>query len=281
MQQTTNGLLIPFALSSTGHIVGVDEVKRGLACQCTCLDCGEALVARRGTVLRPHFAHLPTAGPCSSTSEGILHQTAKRALANSVGKVVLLGIPKYLAVLTGAREEYRLPNGSRVIDVMASIEWRRRTLGRKLRDLETLAKTDVAIEVMVSHAKDSDYCQDMQRLSLPAYEKVISLDELYRVHQQQSLSLMSAMKRLVLSSNTGHWLAIAGLPDAIASTIDYDRYQGDPHHLLNRAAKALQSGEPALAEALVDVAQRNCHEWPSDAIVRLRVAQKKLSTSAG
>ena len=46
-----------FARHSGGRIVHVDDVPSGLACGCTCLDCGEALVARKGDILAFHFGH--------------------------------------------------------------------------------------------------------------------------------------------------------------------------------------------------------------------------------
>ncbi len=50
-------VLIPFALHKpTGEQVFVDDVPRGLACECECIGCGERLVARKGQN-RHHFAH--------------------------------------------------------------------------------------------------------------------------------------------------------------------------------------------------------------------------------
>lgn len=41
----------------TGDLVTVDEVERGLACNCTCPSCGTQLEARKGNKRSHHFAH--------------------------------------------------------------------------------------------------------------------------------------------------------------------------------------------------------------------------------
>lgn len=54
-------LLVPVGLKD-GRMVTVDEVEQGLACGCSCIECGGRLVARRGEVRAPHFAHHTAAG---------------------------------------------------------------------------------------------------------------------------------------------------------------------------------------------------------------------------
>jgi hypothetical protein len=48
---------VPFALDANGNLCEVDEVARGKACGCVCVDCRGALVARQGEVRVHHFAH--------------------------------------------------------------------------------------------------------------------------------------------------------------------------------------------------------------------------------
>ena len=48
---------IPFARSTDGEIVTVDQVARGKACNCTCLICGMPMIARKGDEKIHHFAH--------------------------------------------------------------------------------------------------------------------------------------------------------------------------------------------------------------------------------
>jgi hypothetical protein len=36
------------ALNENNKLVNIEQVERGLACQCTCFECGEAVIARKG-----------------------------------------------------------------------------------------------------------------------------------------------------------------------------------------------------------------------------------------
>lgn len=71
---------IRYGLSSLGAPVHIDSpnVKRGLACDCTCPSCGVALVARQGDERIHHFAHhAQSAELCSYATETELHIRAK------------------------------------------------------------------------------------------------------------------------------------------------------------------------------------------------------------
>ena len=63
-----------------GILVSVLDVPRGKACECVCPACGDVLVAKRGTVVQPHFAH-DSGSECSAALETALHLGAKQILA--------------------------------------------------------------------------------------------------------------------------------------------------------------------------------------------------------
>lgn len=44
----------------SGRMVDVRDVPRGSACHCSCVSCGEPLIARHGDIVAWHFAHKPT-----------------------------------------------------------------------------------------------------------------------------------------------------------------------------------------------------------------------------
>ena len=48
---------VAYAKNGDDHIVHVDDVPRGLACACRCIECGELLISRQGAVMAWHFAH--------------------------------------------------------------------------------------------------------------------------------------------------------------------------------------------------------------------------------
>lgn len=63
----------------TGKIVGIDEVEKGLACNCVCPHCGDVLEARKGKVRVHHFAHYGKE-ETSFCSESALHLASKEVL---------------------------------------------------------------------------------------------------------------------------------------------------------------------------------------------------------
>ena len=80
-------LLQSFAMDKTGRIRSIDEVNRGLACECVCPCCEEPVLARQGDVREWHFAHASGA-ECDGGAEGALHAAAKQVLLESGGMAI-------------------------------------------------------------------------------------------------------------------------------------------------------------------------------------------------
>lgn len=69
--------LLKYALDSQNNLVSVDDVARGLACNCYCPSCREKLIAKNGGIKRiHHFAHAYGVD-CESCYETMLHKLAK------------------------------------------------------------------------------------------------------------------------------------------------------------------------------------------------------------
>ena len=83
----TTSLLQSFAIDKEGRVRSVDEVARGLACDCACSVCGERLIARQGEIREWHFAH-ESGSDCAGSAESALHAAAKQLLAESGGMTV-------------------------------------------------------------------------------------------------------------------------------------------------------------------------------------------------
>ena len=62
-----------------GRYVSIDEVERGLKCGCICKACESPLVARKGEIRTPHFAHA-VRSDCKRMGETHLHHAAKQIL---------------------------------------------------------------------------------------------------------------------------------------------------------------------------------------------------------
>lgn len=73
------------ALNSQQQLVTVAEVPRGLACTCTCVECGEALVARQGALNEHHFAHRSNKTSCAVGRETLLHLYGKQLIREAMG----------------------------------------------------------------------------------------------------------------------------------------------------------------------------------------------------
>lgn len=70
-----------FAKDKAGNEVSIFDVNSGLACSCTCIDCGKPLIAHKGQVKAWHFQHESYKG-CNSAEETSLHKLSKIALAS-------------------------------------------------------------------------------------------------------------------------------------------------------------------------------------------------------
>ena len=73
------------ALNENNKLVNIEQVERGLACQCTCFECGEAVIARKGEIKEHHFAHASNKVSCTINPESVLHKYAKEVIVESMG----------------------------------------------------------------------------------------------------------------------------------------------------------------------------------------------------
>lgn len=73
-------MLMKIALNAEQKIVHIDQVQRGLACNCTCFACGEIVLAKQGDVKEHHFAHVSNKESCHIQAESILHKYAKQVI---------------------------------------------------------------------------------------------------------------------------------------------------------------------------------------------------------
>lgn len=143
-------LTVPFGMRD-GHPVFVSDVALGLACGCTCPECGEPLIARNrdfpGRRRVRHFQHA-RASVCPGGFETAIHRMAKEVLATSdtvllprwaSGDVAIEAEP--LAIVS-ARLEVPLVDGATRPDVL-------------LRGMAEEIEFDaLCVEVRVHHAVD-------------------------------------------------------------------------------------------------------------------------------
>ena len=163
-----------FARAETGAVVQVQDVQRGLACQCTCLGCGGRLVAKQGAKVVWHFAHDQPADQ-RSCGETALHLAAK-AVLQSLPAIWLPPAEWSLPSLRDStgRELPVLAHGASQLVAVVSVELevvQRSTLGDvRLDALLTTSVGRVGVEVLVTHAVDETKRATLAALQLPALE---------------------------------------------------------------------------------------------------------------
>jgi competence protein CoiA len=77
-----------FAMDTSNRIIHISEAERGLSCNCSCVVCGERMVAKKGEEREHHFAHESNKVACVVNHETLLHKFAKRAIQEAGGLVV-------------------------------------------------------------------------------------------------------------------------------------------------------------------------------------------------
>lgn len=241
--------LIPFALSHNGRIVAADEVSRGLECRCICLVCREALLAKQGQVRIPHFAHVSSDNGCFGGGESALHLAAKQCLFDAQKpinrrrpKTIKLGLSGYHTVVREVRLEERIRCGekSRQVDAIVRLDFLHKSNNSSVSNSRYMFARAVAVEIMVTHAKEPEYGLDMHRIGMPAVEKEINGDSVYEEAIRRGVRLRSALTSFILVNVWGccRWLSIAGLPDEVALGVSC--YDGPPDYIMDKAEEALK-----------------------------------------
>lgn len=73
------------ALDTDGQLITIENAIRGLACNCSCVCCGEPVVARKGPIREHHFSHHSNKESCFIQRESLLHLYAKQVIRTHLG----------------------------------------------------------------------------------------------------------------------------------------------------------------------------------------------------
>ena len=161
-------------------LVHIDDVERGLACNCVCPHCKTPLVAKKGNQNVKHFAHYKLAD-CNHGTETALHLMAKNIISQT-RKVFVPYIPK---------SEYDFSNrGNVMLFEEAVLE---KPLSSSIRGDIILCNGNrfLNIEIKVTHEIDTNKAIKLFNLGVPTIEIDLSdikdnFDE--RLVEQQILS---------------------------------------------------------------------------------------------
>lgn len=195
---------LPYGLGSDGNLVSVAVVERGLACECICPGCRKPLVAKKGQIIRHHFAHASDES-CSSGFESMLHLLAKDIIARersiTVPEVVVeCGLTRRLV-----RESAVLP--------LANVRLEQWLDGIRPDIIADVYGHTLIIEIAVTHKAEPPKIMELERRGAPAIE--IDLSEFHKREVTES-----ALRSALFSAAPRYWLfnrlESAALPEVLA-----------------------------------------------------------------
>ncbi len=157
-------ILYPSAYTLPYEAVDIAKASRGVAHYC--FGCHQEMVAKRGPVRRPHFAHKPPHKQCDSNNA--LHETAKAYICKGFLRAVEKGLEYNLSYPCSS---CRCPVGANIADPGAAIASERSVVPGTRSDL-VVTKGDgitprVIIEVVVTHDLESDTRQKYEDTDFP------------------------------------------------------------------------------------------------------------------
>lgn len=160
----------PYGLRD-GELVSVEEVDRGLACNCTCPGCGNPLEAHKGDIRLPYFSHYRGA-ECGVGYETALHLLAKEVLSET--KRLLL--PKLFACPdrsiwregTKIHQVWVVHKGTRIEFEKV---WVEAALGEIIPDvILEVQNRKLLVEIKVTHGVDKEKFAKIEALDISTIE---------------------------------------------------------------------------------------------------------------
>ncbi|MEW5769496.1 MAG: competence protein CoiA family protein [Pseudomonadota bacterium] len=160
-----------------GLLVHVSEVPRGLSCGCTCVVCGNKLIARKGHQRRHHFAH-STETNCLGAAETALHLVSKEL----VGELSRIALPSYnftktKKIKSGAVVSHQQPiaKGGEAKITAAIVE--SACNGFVPDVILDCGLKKLIVEIAVTHKVDRDKMRHIRKHDLPAIEIHLDLSD--------------------------------------------------------------------------------------------------------
>ncbi|MDO6463480.1 hypothetical protein [Pseudoalteromonas carrageenovora] len=178
------------AYNEQNWITSIDDVQRGLKCNCTCVDCGAQLIAKKGAIQANHFAHAPDdqkAKHCKWSYETELHLLAKEVLNNNKKLTIPIGNfdpYNFTLIFDNVYIETPIDNSKRIPDVIGY-----------------LRGEQILIEIAVSHFCGTEKISEYRRLNKNAIEfdfsnfvptsEVITLEEVSELFENSNAKWLS------------------------------------------------------------------------------------------
>lgn len=159
---------IYYALQN-GKLVSIEDVESGLACNCFCPACNGKLVARKGEIRKPHFAHYKVED-CKHGAETALHLAAKEII-----------MEKKVFTIPSSKADKKVDGSQPILRGRKRIEFDKVESEVNLGDFiaDILAKVngkDLIIEIAVTHFVDETKREKIIAKGISAVE--VDLSEL-------------------------------------------------------------------------------------------------------
>lgn len=150
---------LPYAYKD-GKLVTIDDVEKGLACNCYCPNCKSKLLARQGDIREHHFSHYKNED-CGWKGESIIHKLSK----DIISKHKFIKVPRLLWQMKPEiviYDEMYIP-----IDKIR-LEHK---IDKIIPDILINSKgKELIIELKVSHGIDRDKYLKIKKINIPTIE---------------------------------------------------------------------------------------------------------------
>lgn len=153
---------LTYALKN-GEIVGIEDVERGLQCNCICPACGKDLIAKKGNKREHHFAHRNGAN-CEYGYQTSLHFVAKDILMKA-RKIVL---PPVVLSFPGSPKNARISNSITLDFDSVKLE---KSFGAIVPDIIiSKGKRKLFVEIYVTHRIDDAKLEKLKNVGISTIE---------------------------------------------------------------------------------------------------------------
>ncbi len=144
------------ALDQNNQLVNIEQVEKGLDCNCHCFECNEPVIAKKGAINEHHFAHASNKESCHISPESILHKFAKEVILNE----------KLLTLPALPNEQFQNAKIWQFEKVIAE-----QAVGNIRPDLvASIGKEMIFIEIAVTSFVDEDKLALIKNLNIPTVE---------------------------------------------------------------------------------------------------------------
>lgn len=179
-----------FAYNEHNDLVNIHIVQRGLACNCTCFQCDEPVIAKKGKYKQHHFAHSSNKESCDLKPESVLHKYAKKIIHNALK----LNLPSNLSLglkNTNWVQFNRMHEEQTIIDIKPD-----------LIGVFENNNSPLFIEIAVTHFIDDDKSEKIKKYSLNTIE--IDLREM--INKKIHFPSRRAEAFILGATHNKHWI---------------------------------------------------------------------------